>query len=66
VMDELETLALIRTNEGCGALLVEMVTDSPEADLEQKVKEAGGNTVFRKPVSMDVLAEEINRLVKSP
>lgn len=64
VMDGIETLETIRTLDGCSNVPVVLVTASTDDDLERKTREAGGNGVLRKPVGMDVLASEIDRLVE--
>lgn len=64
-VDGYETMQRIRARPQSGALPIVVITASQEADILEKVARCGGNEVYRKPVSLDVLSDVIGAFVDS-
>lgn len=59
-IDGYETMRRIRANENGRQVPIVVVTASQEIDVEERVKDAGGNAVYYKPISIDMLTEAID------
>lgn len=59
-MDGYEVMRQIRARPEGRNVPIVVVTASPEVDVEERVREAGGNAVYFKPIGMAMLTEAIN------
>lgn len=59
-IDGYETMRRIRANEIGRHVPIVVVTASQEIDVEERVEDAGGNAVYYKPISINMLSEAID------
>lgn len=62
-IDGYETMRRIRAKEDGHPVPIVVVTASQELDVEERVEDAGGDAVYYKPISIDMLAEAVSEHV---
>lgn len=62
-IDGYETMRRIRADENGRQVPIVVVTASQELDVEERVEEAGGDAVYYKPISINMLSEAVGHYV---